>query len=614
MSLINQYRINGVLDTSQNVLSNMMLLAQSSGCWVTYDAGTGKWSVVIKEPGTSVKSFDDSNMVGEINITSSPLADIYNICEISFPNDDLDNTTDYVIATLPMDDRFVNELDSVLELNFTTFNTSPQAQLIASHDLKQSRFDKIIDFRTDFTALEDIRAGDIIDVTNTMYGFNQKLFRIIQISEEDTDDGQLLITVSAIEYDPSVYDTSGLTIENRTKANGIPPKITNDELNANDRAAEENNLLNLLLATLGSSLFNMLDDYNSGALGPGEDGGGTPPTSNDLPCEGTPVNLGSTIIPAPPPTPEQTQCGGPHNYITTQESATGPDGQLLPASQQPIIPPSNLSPKMFIPQSYQSGSTTIPNPDDADYRVKITPNKGMIGISMSSFGGGSAATRPTWAPTKVLGLTKNGSIERSRTFTLRTDTFDNASPSLVNNIYLSERIGTPGVEQLFLYSDRINEKFYLYIHNENDTSKTIVYEALFTGIDTPYEYPAPPRRIYKFLVLNNPGGTLPNFNFAKARVLIAKIPDLFTSYKITGTYERPLEIYGNRHAINNILQYVSLDMVSSTLPSPTGSSSTDPIELTYEIFVNGSPRGAPYTTTLQYRNNESYYNPYSITV
>ncbi len=255
MPSINAFEINGVVDTSQTVLNNLNTLATASGCWVTYDVSTGLWSVIINRAGASVKSFNDSNIIGGINVSGSGINESYNKVTVEFPHKDLRDQIDYIDLAIPEADRFENEEDNTLNIQLNIVNDPVQAQYIAAVELKQSRVDKVIDFRTDYSAL-GIRAGDLIDVTASAYGFSSKVFRVIKLSEIDSDDGNIELQITALEYDANVYNSSGLIRSERTKKTGILPKITNDTLQNIDDQAAGVDLERLLLTTAATGLLN----------------------------------------------------------------------------------------------------------------------------------------------------------------------------------------------------------------------------------------------------------------------------------------------------------------------------------------------------------------------
>jgi len=225
------FNINGVIDTNNSVLQNIQLIAEAAGSWVTYDINEGQWAVVINRPGTSQASFNDSNIIGSINVYGSGINELYNAVSIEFPHKDLRDQTDYIDLEIPDSERFPNELDNRLNLSNGLINDPIQAQYVASVALKQTRVDKIIEFTTDYSRL-GLKAGDLIDVTSSMLGYTGKIFRIVSLQENDED--VITVTIRALEYDAAVYSTAGLVRKERNKKTGIVPKSRNAAITASD--------------------------------------------------------------------------------------------------------------------------------------------------------------------------------------------------------------------------------------------------------------------------------------------------------------------------------------------------------------------------------------------
>jgi len=116
------FNINGVIDTNNSVLQNIQLIAEAAGSWVTYDINEGQWAVVINRPGTSQASFNDSNIIGSINVYGSGINELYNAVSIEFPHKDLRDQTDYIDLEIPDSERLPNELDNRLNLSNSLIN------------------------------------------------------------------------------------------------------------------------------------------------------------------------------------------------------------------------------------------------------------------------------------------------------------------------------------------------------------------------------------------------------------------------------------------------------------------------------------------------------------
>jgi hypothetical protein len=233
------FEINGVISTDKSVMQNINTLCTSAGAWMTYDIAEGRWSVVINRAGASISSFNDSNIIGGINISGTGVNELYNSATIEYPHKDLRDQTDYIDLEIPSADRFPYELDNRLNIKLDCINNPVTAQYLASVELKQSRVDKVIQFRTDYSKI-GLKAGDIIDVTNSVYGYTAKKFRITKVEEEDTEG--LAISITALEYDEAVYSTDGLIRKIREKKTGIIPKDNNDNLSGNDNLATANGI------------------------------------------------------------------------------------------------------------------------------------------------------------------------------------------------------------------------------------------------------------------------------------------------------------------------------------------------------------------------------------
>ena len=219
-TLADRYQINGLIDTGESVMSNIEKICSAAGSYLSYDIHLGKWGVIINTTGTSVASFDDTNILGSITISGTGINELYNSVKVEFPHRELRDSADFVTIEIADVDRNANEEDNTLNLTYDIINEPIQAQLLGLIELKQSRIDLAISFQTDYSNI-NVKAGDLIDVTNARFGFTNKLFRVISCTEIQDDDGALKIEISALEYDANVYSTADLFRYTRTDENGI---------------------------------------------------------------------------------------------------------------------------------------------------------------------------------------------------------------------------------------------------------------------------------------------------------------------------------------------------------------------------------------------------------
>lgn len=220
ISSTSQYNFNGVISTDKTVMQNLEAMTNAAGSWLTYDIHTGRWSVIINKPGVAKYAFNDDNIIGSISVSGTGLTDLYNAVRVEFPHIDLNDQTDFVQDAIPTIDLNPNEPSNTLVIQYDILNDPIQAELLGLRELKQSRIDKIINFSTDYSMI-GVKAGDIISVTNDLYGFDEKLFRVISAAESDADDGLIMVSISAMEYDENIYSTDDLYRYERTNQNGI---------------------------------------------------------------------------------------------------------------------------------------------------------------------------------------------------------------------------------------------------------------------------------------------------------------------------------------------------------------------------------------------------------
>jgi len=215
------FTINGLVDTGKNVWQNAEKLASASAAWLTWDPYIFKYGVVINQPTASTRSFNDDNIIGSITISEIPFEELYNSCEVKFPNSDIRDRMDYIRFDEPVADRFDYEPDNKLTIEFDFVNNPIQADVIALTELKQSRLTKTISFTTDFQQL-DLAPGDVIDVTNEYFDFDQKEFRIVEITQTDTEAGEIYVDIVAVEYSDDTYNYNNLSKFTRSVDNGVP--------------------------------------------------------------------------------------------------------------------------------------------------------------------------------------------------------------------------------------------------------------------------------------------------------------------------------------------------------------------------------------------------------
>jgi len=205
-----RYRINGVLDTGQPVLDNVQKILDACDSWMAYQAATGQWSIVINRDTASTFTFNDTNVIGAINVTTIDLNQQINQIQVEFPDKLNRDQINLVTLATPQALRYANEPDNKATQRFDLVNDSVQAQYLANRRLEQAREDLVVSITAAYTAIQ-VDAGDVISLTNADFGFAAKLFRVMRVSEASLPDGNLGAKLELNEYNAQVYDDASIT-------------------------------------------------------------------------------------------------------------------------------------------------------------------------------------------------------------------------------------------------------------------------------------------------------------------------------------------------------------------------------------------------------------------
>lgn len=221
-----RYEINGVLSTGDTVKSNLEKITQSCASWTTFDYSAGQWKVVLNRAATQAELdaafvFNDDNILGDIGITATNLEDLYNNLEVEFASRKIRDQNDYYRAAIAAGERNLLEPDNNLNIRLDMVNNALHAARVGLIELKQSRIDLIITFTADYSAIQ-CEAGDVVKITNSVYGFDEKLFRISRIREIEGEDGSLTVEITALEYDSGVYTDETLEDSADVAGSAIP--------------------------------------------------------------------------------------------------------------------------------------------------------------------------------------------------------------------------------------------------------------------------------------------------------------------------------------------------------------------------------------------------------
>lgn len=204
-----RYRMNGVLDAGQTVLSNLDKIMTCCDSWMAYNAALGQWSIVINKAESTAYEFNDNNIIGEVRVSAVDITQSINQVEAKFPDKNARDQPNFVNIETPLVLRYPNEPDNKYSVTYDLCNDSVQAQYLANRILEQAREDLIVSFSTTYYGIQ-VDAGSVVSVTNSDYGWNAKLFRVIKVNEASLPDGSLGAKLELSEYSAAVYDDDSI--------------------------------------------------------------------------------------------------------------------------------------------------------------------------------------------------------------------------------------------------------------------------------------------------------------------------------------------------------------------------------------------------------------------
>lgn len=209
-----RFRFDGVIDTSKSIQANMQIMADCCDCLIKYNEITAQWGVIVQKPAVDiVMDINDSNMVSAISVTPIETAATYNIAEVYY----VDNTIQDAFASVTFDLAIINpslmyanEPVNKQNISLPLVNNDVRAQYLATRFLEGCREDLQVTVSIMFVGLQ-LEAGDVVTVTNNKYGWAAKMFRVRQVKENFNPDGSIVINLSLMEFNPEVYDDKNIT-------------------------------------------------------------------------------------------------------------------------------------------------------------------------------------------------------------------------------------------------------------------------------------------------------------------------------------------------------------------------------------------------------------------
>ena len=220
-----RFKFNGPIDTTNTVLQNLQDMTNCCDCLLKYNEIFGIWSIIVQTPTYNiVMDINDSNMVSSLSITSMDISNTYNIAECQFPDLTLNSAFNTSVVDLHVVDPsllYPNEPVNKQTIKLPLVNNNVQAQMLANRFLKAARLDLQVACSVNYIGLE-LEAGDIVTVTNAIYGWTAKPFRIIKTVQKIAADGAITVDLTLQNYNATVFNDASITQFTPSPNTGLP--------------------------------------------------------------------------------------------------------------------------------------------------------------------------------------------------------------------------------------------------------------------------------------------------------------------------------------------------------------------------------------------------------
>ncbi len=212
---IDRWQTNGYINTNRAVLENIDRICRNANTFFTFDGKQGKFKAVPNRALSSTELascfvLNDDNIVSKIGVQSTELYSLFNSVKVEFADRNRKDQTNTVVVTTPAGDRNTGEQDNELNFRSELVNNNVHATALANIDLVQSRNGMVIQLDGDYSTLQ-IDAGDVVKLTNSVYGFTDRLFRVMLNKEKLTQDGMITCELTLLEYNADIYTVPAVT-------------------------------------------------------------------------------------------------------------------------------------------------------------------------------------------------------------------------------------------------------------------------------------------------------------------------------------------------------------------------------------------------------------------
>ena len=201
---IDLFSCNAILNTDRTIIENVKELLSGMRGLMPYTQGM--YRLIIENNTSSVFAFDESMIVGGININGESKSERYNRVIATFANPDRNWQQDQIEYPASGSSEYTtylsedNGFELIKEVSLPAITNVYQAEDIAELILKRSRTGLRCSFLATSEALE-VAVGDVVTVTHSTPSWTSKKFRVLGLTLRKGG----AVGVTAVEHDGTIY-------------------------------------------------------------------------------------------------------------------------------------------------------------------------------------------------------------------------------------------------------------------------------------------------------------------------------------------------------------------------------------------------------------------------
>ncbi|WP_147716213.1 phage tail tip fiber protein [Klebsiella variicola] len=200
----NHFYSNGAIQYDKSFKENIESILQTFG-GVLYESN-GVLYLNVDAPDIPVQHFDESNILGTVNITTGSKSEYVNTMDSTYTNPDGDYSEDIIRfpsdaisnATIAKDGYIIKK-----DLNYKWVQDKTQLATLSNIELLKSKYiSNTITFNTYIT---DMKVFDVFTISFKEAGFDNNKYRVVSRTVPMTVDKSGIVQITAISYDDGIY-------------------------------------------------------------------------------------------------------------------------------------------------------------------------------------------------------------------------------------------------------------------------------------------------------------------------------------------------------------------------------------------------------------------------